>query len=280
MTKLARTYKPYGPVLSDAINDQLRTVLGPSGKRPGAIAERVKKTWELGDGWAKHVTVEVALGTREGTSVRGGAMGHLHEGALADAGSVDKVIDAAVASVAARRGISVALPSAGGGGGGDRRRGRAERIHRPDHRSRRCARLGGPPGAGPARPGRPGQRVAGGHRCRAHRPGHRRTGCGLATFGGAGVRRQEGRRLRRPLGQRPRGLGQALADRRGRHRRRLGAAVRTVRGRRPRRGDPGHLVAGQVAGRGPSDPRVAVRPDRRRRGEPGPGSATATKSPW
>jgi len=117
VTKLARTYKPYGPVLSDAINDQLRTVLGPSGKRPGAIAERVKKTWELGDGWAKHVTVEVALGTREGTSVRGDAMGHLHEGALADAASVDRVIDAAVTSVAARRGISVALPSAGGGGG-------------------------------------------------------------------------------------------------------------------------------------------------------------------
>jgi fatty acid synthase, bacteria type len=117
VTKLARTYKPYGPVLSDSINDQLRTVLGPSGKRPAAITERVKKTWELGDGWAKHVTVEVALGTREGTSVRGGAMGHLHEGALADAGSVDKVIDAAVTSVAGRRGISVALPSAGGGGG-------------------------------------------------------------------------------------------------------------------------------------------------------------------
>src|SRR5271165_303650 len=117
VTKLARTYKPFGRVLSDAINDQLRTVLGPSGKRPVAIAERVRKTWELGDGWAKHVTVEVALGTREGTSVRGGAMGHLHEGALADAASVDKVIDAAVASVAARRGISVALPSSGGGGG-------------------------------------------------------------------------------------------------------------------------------------------------------------------
>lgn len=117
VTKLARTYKPFGPVLSDAINDQLRTVLGPSGKRPAAIAERVKKTWELGDGWAKHVTVEVVLGTREGTSVRGGAMGHLHEGALADAAAVDKVIDAAVTSVAARRGVAVALPSSGGGGG-------------------------------------------------------------------------------------------------------------------------------------------------------------------
>ncbi|TFV59718.1 DUF1729 domain-containing protein [Mycobacterium sp. PS03-16] len=118
VTKLARTYKPFGPVLSDAINDQLRTVFGPSGKRPAYIAERVAKAWELGAGWAKHVTVEVALGTREGSSVRGGALGGLHEGALADAASVDKVIDAAVAAVAARRGIAVSLPSAGGAGGG------------------------------------------------------------------------------------------------------------------------------------------------------------------
>ncbi len=118
VTKLARTYKPYGPVLSDAINDQLRTILGPSGKRPAAIAERVTKTWELGEGWVKHVTVEVALGTREGTSVRGGSLGNLHEGALADVAAVDSVIDAAVTAVGARRGIAVALPSSGGGGGG------------------------------------------------------------------------------------------------------------------------------------------------------------------
>ncbi|BCI54255.1 type I polyketide synthase [Mycolicibacterium litorale] len=118
VTKLARTYKPFGPVLTDAINDQLRTVLGPSGKRPAYIAERVGKAWELGAGWAKHVTVEVALGTREGSSVRGGSLGGLHEGALADAATVDKVIDAAVAAVAARKGVAVSLPSAGGGGGG------------------------------------------------------------------------------------------------------------------------------------------------------------------
>ena len=117
VTKLARTYKPFGPVLSDAINDQLRTVLGPSGKRPGYITERVRKTWELGDGWAKQVTVEVALGTREGHSVRGGDIGGLHDGALTDVASVDKVIDAAVAAVAARRGVMVALPSTGGNGG-------------------------------------------------------------------------------------------------------------------------------------------------------------------
>ncbi|MBU8831470.1 type I polyketide synthase [Mycolicibacterium goodii] len=118
VTKLARTYKPFGPVLSDAINDQLRTVLGPSGKRPAYITERVTKTWELGPGWAKHVTVEFALGTREGSSVRGGDLGGLHAGALADAAGVDKVIDAAVAAVAARRGVSVSLPSAGGASGG------------------------------------------------------------------------------------------------------------------------------------------------------------------
>ena len=76
---------PVGPVLSDASNDQLRTVLGPSGKRPAYITERVNKTWELGPGWAKHVTVEVALGTREGSSARGGDLGGLHGGALGSA---------------------------------------------------------------------------------------------------------------------------------------------------------------------------------------------------
>ncbi len=118
VSKLARTYKPFGPVLSDAINDQLRTVFGPSGKRPAYIAERVAKVWELGPGWAKHVTAEVALGTREGSSVRGGDLGDLHPGALSDTAGVDKVIDAAVTAVAARRGVAVSLPSAGGAGGG------------------------------------------------------------------------------------------------------------------------------------------------------------------
>lgn len=117
VSKLARTYKPFGPVLSDAVNDQLRTVFGPSGKRPAAIAERITKVWELGSGWAHHVTVEVALGTREGSSVRGGSLGGLNDGALADNAAVEKVIDTAVTAVAARRGISVSLPSAGGTAG-------------------------------------------------------------------------------------------------------------------------------------------------------------------
>ena len=118
VTKLARTYKPFGPVLSDAINDQLRTVLGPSGKRPAFIGERVTKIWELGPGWIKHVTAELALGTREGSSVRGGALGGLHEGALSNAAAVEKAIDSAVAAGAARRGVAVALPSSGAAAGG------------------------------------------------------------------------------------------------------------------------------------------------------------------
>ncbi|MGQ4619564.1 fatty acid synthase subunit beta domain-containing protein [Nocardia sp. R7R-8] len=115
--RLARTYRPFGTVLTDAIGDHLRKVFGPSGKRPAAIADRVKKVWELGDGWVSHVTAEVSLGTREGTSVRGGDLGGLVSGALGDAASVDAAIDAAVQAVAARRGVAVSLPSAGGGGG-------------------------------------------------------------------------------------------------------------------------------------------------------------------
>ncbi|MFF1945010.1 fatty acid synthase subunit beta domain-containing protein [Rhodococcus qingshengii] len=116
--KLARTYKPFGPVLSDSINDHLRKVFGPSGKRPGYIADRVKKVWELGDGWAHHVTAAVALGTRDGASIRGGDLGGLSSGALADAAAVDAVIDSAVASVGSARGVSVSLPATGGGSGG------------------------------------------------------------------------------------------------------------------------------------------------------------------
>ncbi|MGV9832804.1 fatty acid synthase subunit beta domain-containing protein [Nocardia niigatensis] len=116
--RLARTYKPFGSVLSDSIGDHLRKVFGPSGKRPAAIGERVKKVWGLGDGWASHVTAEVSLGTREGASVRGGDLGGLVPGGLSDAASVDAAIDAAVQSVAARRGVAVSMPSAGGGAGG------------------------------------------------------------------------------------------------------------------------------------------------------------------
>ena len=98
--------------------DQRSAAHGARPVRQAACVHRRKgqKTWELGDGWVKHVTVEVALGTREGSSVRGGGLGGLHDGALADAATVDQVIDAAVAAVGARQGVAVSLPSAAGGG--------------------------------------------------------------------------------------------------------------------------------------------------------------------
>jgi len=113
---LARGYKPFGPVLTEALGDHLKKVLGPTGKRQATITERVTETWQLGPGWAGHVLAELALASREGTSVRGGDFGSVK--ALATGADVDAAIDACVQTVAARHGVAVDLPSAGGGGGG------------------------------------------------------------------------------------------------------------------------------------------------------------------
>ena len=118
VTKLARTYKPYGPVLSDAINDQLRTVLGPVGqaarchrragqRRPGSSATVGPSTSRSRSRW-EPARAPAFAAARWATCTRA---------RWPTPPSVDKVIDAAVAAVAARRGISVALPSSGGGGG-------------------------------------------------------------------------------------------------------------------------------------------------------------------
>ncbi|ADG98977.1 MaoC domain protein dehydratase [Segniliparus rotundus DSM 44985] len=116
VNKLARTYKPYGPVLSDAVNDQIRKVLGPTGKRSSHVLERVKEVWELGPGWGQHVLVAIALGTRDGASVRDGQLGVFD--LPANAGAADALVDAAVAAVGAAHGVPVALPAKGTAGGG------------------------------------------------------------------------------------------------------------------------------------------------------------------
>lgn len=113
VTKLARGYTPLGPVLTDAVNEQLRKVMGPSGKRPNYIAERVTTAWELGEGWAQHTAMEIALSAREGASVKGGDLAALDVSAVKDAKSVDALIDAAVTAVGARLGIAVAMPAIG-----------------------------------------------------------------------------------------------------------------------------------------------------------------------
>ncbi|WP_051499986.1 type I polyketide synthase [Nocardia sp. BMG51109] len=115
--KLARTYRPFGSVLTEWLNDHLRRVLGPSGRRPAAIGDRLRTVWGLGDGWTGHVTAELALGTREGTSVRGGELGGLVPGPLGDGAAVDAAVDAAVRAVATRHGVAVSLLATGGAAG-------------------------------------------------------------------------------------------------------------------------------------------------------------------
>ncbi|WP_206536103.1 hypothetical protein, partial [Melaminivora alkalimesophila] len=101
VSKMAKGYKAFGPVLSDAAADALRRITGPTGKRPAYIAERVTGTWQLGQGWADHVVAEVVIGAREGASLRGGDLATLAPAAPSSAAELDALIDAAVAAVAA-----------------------------------------------------------------------------------------------------------------------------------------------------------------------------------
>ncbi|QWW19412.1 DUF1729 domain-containing protein [Schaalia sp. 19OD2882] len=112
----AGNYKPFGPVLGEAITARLRKLLGSAGLAPTHVASRVTGAWGLGQGWADRVAAEVLLGTRDGDSVRGGALGTL-PASIASASDADALVDAAVQAVAARAGVSVALPGAGGGEG-------------------------------------------------------------------------------------------------------------------------------------------------------------------
>ena len=114
---LARGYRPLGAVLTDAVSEQIRKVMGPLGKRQSYITDRVEKVWQLGPGWGLHTVVALAMGTREGASVRGGDLGSLLDGPLSGADALDSLIDRAVAAVGADKGIAVAKPAAESGGG-------------------------------------------------------------------------------------------------------------------------------------------------------------------
>ncbi|WRS30128.1 fatty acid synthase subunit beta domain-containing protein [Actinomycetaceae bacterium MB13-C1-2] len=115
--KLAHHYRAFGPVLTEAIRDRLRKVLGGAGVKSSFVADRVKDTWQLGDGWANAVTAQVLLGSREGDSARGGTLATLPTaaGSLAEA---EALVDEAVKQVGAARGVAVAIPSVGGSSGG------------------------------------------------------------------------------------------------------------------------------------------------------------------
>ncbi|WP_080796025.1 type I polyketide synthase [Corynebacterium pacaense] len=110
-------YKPFGPVLSEAVRARLRALTGAAGLKTSYVGERVTGTWGLPQSWVAHVEVELLLGTREGESVRGGNLGTLPSSA-SSRGEVDSLIDAAVGNVAAANGTSVSLSSGGAAAGG------------------------------------------------------------------------------------------------------------------------------------------------------------------
>ena len=116
--RLAHNYQPFGPVLGEAIRERTRKLFGALGVKASHITERVTGTWQLGAGWAAHVTGEILLGTREGSSTREGDLATLGSEAPSSAAGVDALIDAAVHAVAAAHGTQVSLPSAGGGAAG------------------------------------------------------------------------------------------------------------------------------------------------------------------
>jgi fatty acid synthase len=118
VNKLAHSYKPFGPVVNEAIRDRVRKHLGAGGGKISRIASRVADTWGLEAGWIAHVTSEILLGTREGASVRGGDLATLAIAPPANASEVDALIDTAVAAVATRFGVAVTPLGAGGGTGG------------------------------------------------------------------------------------------------------------------------------------------------------------------
>ncbi|PJM78512.1 type I polyketide synthase [Bifidobacterium scaligerum] len=118
VNKAAPNYKPFGAVLSEALRDRLRALFGAAGVKQQYIRDRVTNVWQLGEGWVASVLAALLLDTREGSSSRGGDLAKLPTAAVQSKAEADKLIDAAVQAVAQLKGVSVALPSAGGAAGG------------------------------------------------------------------------------------------------------------------------------------------------------------------
>lgn len=122
VNKAAFNYKPFGPVLSEAIKDRVRKLFGAAGAKQSLIAEHVESEWGLSAGWAAHATATILLSTREGASTRGGDLATLAAApggaAPTNKAGVLALIDEAIQETASARGLAVAKKSAGAAGGG------------------------------------------------------------------------------------------------------------------------------------------------------------------
>ena len=112
------SYAAFGPVLSDAINSKLRKIFGSAGLPATFTTGYVKDNWGLSEQWAARVNAEILLGTRDGDSIRGGSLSTL-PGSVSSAKDASALIDQALALIAAREGLTLSRPSAGGSAGGE-----------------------------------------------------------------------------------------------------------------------------------------------------------------
>jgi fatty acid synthase len=107
VAELARSYRFPGPVMAAAVSTGVAAALGPLGAGPNLIEDHLRTVWGLGEGWVQRCRLELFLGTRDGSSRRGGALCTLASGNDAVA-----LVEAALAAAAARAGVVLAPPAA------------------------------------------------------------------------------------------------------------------------------------------------------------------------
>lgn len=100
-------YVTFGEVLAEHVAQALTRLTGPAGKKPSYVAERVSSTWGLGPGWVDRAIVQLVLGTREGSSLRGGNLASLPMTGAASVAELDELIDAAVRAAGECEGVAL-----------------------------------------------------------------------------------------------------------------------------------------------------------------------------
>ena len=109
--KRAPGYRGPGPYLEGRVADALERTFRPLGKGRNDVQGELEKTFGLGPGLTTSVELAIALGTRDGDSPRGGALG------IAPAGASDMIATIA-GNFGRANGMTIAPLASGGGGGG------------------------------------------------------------------------------------------------------------------------------------------------------------------
>ncbi|KAB7790460.1 type I polyketide synthase [Bifidobacterium leontopitheci] len=112
-------YKPFGSVLQEATTSGVHELFGAAHVPLVHVGERLKAHWGLDGGWTFWTLAELLLGSRDGSSLRGGELRTLTGIPAKTAAAVDALIDEAVQAVAKAHDIAIApvagTAAAGGG---------------------------------------------------------------------------------------------------------------------------------------------------------------------